>query len=548
MSRIADREQRLRHLAEASVAIGSEISLEDVLQKTVDTAARLVGARWAALGVLDPTVTHLERFITAGIDEETRAVIGDVPGGHGVLRVLLREGRPVRLADVTKSPHFEGFPHGHPPMRSFLGVPIFVRDVVYGDLYVAGKEIGEFTEGDEEILTLLAAQTAPAIERVRIHQAGVNWVHQLDALNELTLDILEERDVSRLLELVARRLRELIHARRVLISLPAHSGGLRVAAADGDDVADLLGYVVPQESKTARVLAHRKSERIDSILEDPDVDQDSARRAGGLTALLVPLVFHERAIGVMSAFNKEDGPDPRFTDDDLRLAEAFGTRAALAVHLSERVARETLHAILDAQEAERGRIARELHDETGSALSAVLLGLTAIDRAATLPEARQASADLRETARTTLENVARMAVELRPPTLDQFGLVPALEELGCGLEERGGPKVELEVDLATAERLPAKVETALFRIAQEALTNVVKHADAKTVHITFARLERSAVLTIDDDGRGLARPHVARDQFGLVGMRERTASLNGALDIESKPDAGTRLRVEIPLS
>jgi signal transduction histidine kinase len=547
MSRIADRDQRLRHLAESVAAIGSEIALEDVLQKTVDTAARLVGARWAALGVLDRTGSHLERFITTGIDDETRARIGDVPGGHGVLRVLLREGRPLRLADVTRSPHFKGFPLGHPSMRSFLGVPILVRDVVYGDLYVAEKEVDEFTDGDEEFLTLLAAQTAPMIERVRIHQAGVHWVHQLDGLNELTLDILEERDVSRLLPLVASRLRELIRARRVLISLPAPSGGLRVAAADGEGVADLVGDPVPSESKVARVLARGKSERIDSLLEDHEVDQESARRAGGLTALVVPLVFHQRAIGVMSAFNK-DGPDPRFTDDDLRLAEAFSTRAALAVHLSERVARETLDAILDAQEAERSRIARELHDETGSALSAVLLGLTAIDQAATLLEARRASTDLRDTAVTTLESVARLALELRPSTLDDFGLVPALKDLGSGLEERGGPKVELKLDLATAERLPAKVETALFRITQEALTNVVKHADAKTVHITFARQERSVILTVDDDGRGFSRAQAGGDKLGLVGMRERTTSVNGALDIKSNPGAGTRLTVQIPLS
>jgi signal transduction histidine kinase len=174
------------------------------------------------------------------------------------------------------------------------------------------------------------------------------------------------------------------------MSVPSPSGGLRVVAADGEGVADLIGYSLPSESKGSRVLARGKSERIDSVLEDPEIDQVSARRAGGLTALVIPLIFRQRAIGVISAFNR-DGPDPRFTDDDLRLAEAFGTRAALAVHLSDRVARDTLDANLEAQEAERGRIARELHDETGSALSGILLDLTAIDRAATLVEARQAS-------------------------------------------------------------------------------------------------------------------------------------------------------------
>ena len=234
MPTIADRERRLRELAAANVAVGSEASLEDVLQKTAEVAARLVSARYAALGVLDRTGSHLERLITTGIDEATRARIGDLPSDHGVLRVLLREARPVRVADVTKEQHFFGFPPAHPQMRSFLGVPIFVRGVVYGDLYLAEKDGGEFTEGDEEIVTLLAAQTGLTIEKVQIHEGATHWIRQLEALDELTRSVLEERDLSRLLELVARRLRELVGARAVLISLPASSGGLRVVVADGE--------------------------------------------------------------------------------------------------------------------------------------------------------------------------------------------------------------------------------------------------------------------------------------------------------------------------
>ena len=546
--RIADQELRLRRLVEANVAVGSEASLDDVLQRTVEVAARLVAARYAALGILDRSGSHLERLITTGIDHETRARIGDLPSDHGVLRVLLREARPVRVADVTKDPHFFGFPPEHPPMRSFLGVPIYVRGIVFGDLYLAEKDGGEFTEEDEELVTLLAAQTGITIERVQIHEGAVHWIRQLEALDELTHGILEEREgVPRLLELVAGRLRELIQARGVLISLPAPSGGLRVAAAAGEDVADLVGYAVPSESKHARVLARGKSVRIDSLLEDPEVDQVVARRIGGVTALIVPLVFQEDALGVVSAFNK-DGPDPRFTDDDLRLAEAFGTRAALAVHLSERVARETVDAILEAQEAERSRIARELHDETGSALTAVLLGLAAIDGAATLPAARQASTELRETARRTLENVGRLAFALRPSALDEFGLVPALNDLSGGLEEQGGPKVELEVDLPAGTRLPAKLETVVFRITQEALTNIVKHADATSVQIVLTGRQRSVVLSVRDDGRGFSPTQAHRGGLGLVGMRERVASVDGALEIESTRGAGTRLTVEIPLA
>lgn len=162
------------------------------------------------------------------------------------------------LADVTEHPRFMGFPPGHPPMRSFLGVPIFVRDVVYGDLYLAEKKGGgEFTEHDEELVTLLAAQTAITIEKVQIHEGLVHWLHQLEALNELTIGVLEERDLSRLLELVARSLRELTRARGVLISLPVPSGGLRVAAADGEGVADLVGYIIPSEAKGPRAREER---------------------------------------------------------------------------------------------------------------------------------------------------------------------------------------------------------------------------------------------------------------------------------------------------
>jgi signal transduction histidine kinase len=419
---------------------------------------------------------------------------------------------------------------------------------VYGDLYLAEKEDGEFTEADEEIVTLLAAQTGITIEKVQIHEGAVHWIHQLEALDELTHSVLEKReDMSRLLELVARRMRELIRARGVLVSIPAPSGALRIAAADGESVADLVGIDLESDAKHARVLTQGRSERIDSVLEDPEVDQVVASRVGAVAALLVPLVFHARTIGVVSAFNK-NGSDPRFSDDDLRLAKAFATRAALAVHLSERVARETVDAILEGQEAERSRLARELHDETGSALTAILLGLAAIDTAATLPEAHHASTALREKARSALENVGRMAFELRPPALDQFGLVTALKDLLGALEEQGGPKVELEFDPPGGARLPTKVETAVFRITQEALTNVVKHAEAKSVDIRLACRDRSVVLSVEDDGIGFSGAQEAGAGLGLVGMRERVASVDGALDIESKRGAGTRLTVEIPLA
>ena len=543
---LSDPETRLRQLVEATVAVGSEASLADVLQTTVEVAARLVSARYAALGVLDRTGAHLESLVTTGIDEATRTRIGDLPSDHGILRVLLRDARPVRVADVTQERQFFGFPPGHPHMRSFLGVPIFVRGIVYGDLYLAEKDGGEFTQEDEELVTLLAAQTAITIEKVQIHDGAVHWIRQLEALDALTHRVLEERDVSLVLEFVARHLRELIHAREVLISVPASSGCLRVIVAEGEGVAGLVGYDIPADSKHGRVFARGHSERVDSILQDPEFNQIVTRRFG-MTAILVPLVVQGNPIGLVSAFNKDDA-DPRFTDHDLRLAEAVGTRAALAVHLSERVARETVDAILAAQEGERIRIARELHDETGSALTSVLLGLAAIEGAATLRGARHASATLRETARSALESVGRLAFALRPAVLDEFGLVPALRGLGGGLEELGGPKVAFEIDLPAGVRLPAELETSLFRITQEALTNVVKHADATTARVILIYQKRTLLLAVEDDGRGFSPAHATQGGFGLVGVRERVASLNGALDIQSRSGAGSRLTIEVPLA
>ena len=196
-----------------SVAVGSEASLEDVLQKTADVAARLVARATPRLGSSTAPGHTWSALSRPGMDDATRARIGDLPSDHGVLRVLLREARPVRVADVTKEQQFFGFPRSHPRMRSFLGVPIFVRGVVYGDLYLAEKKPGSSPKTIEEIVTLLAAQTGLTIEKVQIHEGATHWIRQLEALDELTRDVLEERDVLRLLELVARRLRELIGAR-----------------------------------------------------------------------------------------------------------------------------------------------------------------------------------------------------------------------------------------------------------------------------------------------------------------------------------------------
>ncbi len=375
-----DQDSRRRALVEAGIAITSELSLDAVLQTLVRIAAALTGARYSALGVIDRDGAGLSRFVTHGIDDETRALIGEAPRGRGILGVLISDVRPLRLDDLTQDPRSVGFPPHHPPMRTFLGVPIVTRGVAFGNLYLAEKQPGgSFTEEDEEIVTLLAAQAAVAVEN-----AG-------------------------------------------------------------------------------------------------SVERDALRRA------------------------------------------------------------------VRAQEVERRRLARELHDETGQALTSILLGLAAVDRAQTLDEARGAAGELRTLIVQTLQDVRRLAVELRPAALDDFGLEPALSRLGQTVQESGGPAVQVQA-LLNEERLPDEIETAVYRIVQEALTNVVKHADAHTVSIVVTQKPTSVYVAIEDDGRGFDPEAVGADGLGLMGMRERVELLDGSFSVEAIPASGTTLILELPYS
>ena len=302
--------------------------------------------------------------------------------------------------------------------------------------------------------------------------------------------------------------------------------------------------LAPDGSKTGRVLERRRSERVDSVLDDPEVDQAAARRLGVTSGLYVPLLAHGRAIGVVIAHDK-DGPDTRFDDDDLRLAETLAARAAVAVDLSERVSRDTVRRVVEAQEAERRRLARELHDETGQALTSILLGLKPLEQAADEAERRAALSSVRELVVSTLQDVRRLAVELRPSALDDFGLVPALERLADTFRQQTGIRVDLEASL-DAERLPRDVETALYRIVQEALTNVVKHAEASHVSITLTRKDGSVVAVVEDDGRGFESQTPAGG-LGLLGMRERVSLVGGRFTVEAAAGSGTTLVAEVPV-
>ncbi|HET8528674.1 MAG TPA: GAF domain-containing sensor histidine kinase [Gaiellaceae bacterium] len=537
---------RTRRLLEAGILLTSELSLDALLQKLVELAAELTSARYAALGVLDPSGAYLERFITTGIDAELRAAIGDLPQGRGILGVLIRDATPLRLHELAADPRSVGFPPNHPPMRTFLGVPLALRGVAYGNLYLTEKENGEdFTAGDEEAVLMLASQAAVAIENARLYEAATRWSSQLESLNEVADALVTEFDLDRLLQLVAERLHGLIGAKAVTIALPFGEGA-RIAAAAGSLGDEFVGMEIPRRSKTMRVLERQRTERVDSALDDPEIDPQSARAFGMHTGLYVPLVLRGESIGVITARDKL-GLDPRFTAEDARLAEAFAQRVSVAVELSRLVARDALQRVVTAQESERRRLARELHDETGQALTSILLGLKTVEEADGEEQRRAAVGELRDLVRSTLQDVRQLAVELRPTALDDFGLVPALERLVSTFGESTGIGVDLQPSLPP-ERLPPEVETALYRIVQEALTNIVKHARATHVSIVLARRPGSVTAVIEDDGVGFDVASARADGLGLVGMRERVGLLGGRLAIETGEDAGTTLLAEVPLT
>ena len=534
---------RLRRLVEAGIALTSELSLEALLQRLVDVAAELTDARYAALGVIDPAGRGLEGFYTTGVDVETKEAIGELPRGRGLLGVLIREATTLRLHDIADDPRSVGFPLNHPSMRTFLGVPIVLRGVAYGNLYLTEKAGGQdFTSEDEELTQLLAAQAAVAIENARLYESSTRWLRQLEGLNEIGAALASEVELEPLLDLVARRMRELVGARIVLIALPDARGSLAVRAAAGRD--DLVGIAIDQSaSKVGRVLERGHTERVDAMVDDPEVDQRVARELGVTSAMYLPLTVRGAPIGVVVVHDKL-GTDARFDESDVRLAESLVSRAAIAVDLSERVSRDALRRAVDAQELERARLARELHDETGQALTSILLGLKHLDDVVETDEAREATASIRELVAATLQDVRRLAVELRPSALDDFGLVPAVERLASNLSEQSDLVVDLEARLGD-RRLPPEAETALYRILQEGLTNVVKHAAAPRVSITPVRKEAAAVVVIEDDGQGFDPEAVRAGALGFTGMRERVELVGGRLTVETSPGAGTTVVAEV---
>ncbi len=537
----------------------AELDLDVVLERVLQSAQELTSARYAALGVLDDSRLELSSFITRGIDEDTHARIGALPRGRGVLGVLIADPESLRLTDVGAHPRSYGFPPGHPPMNTFLGAPILVAGVPYGNLYLTEKEGGaEFSAEDEEALTILAELAGVAIDHARRYTGAEErrdelerTVATLDATLQIARAVGGETDLEVILQLVAKRGRALVGARILLIEL-CRRDELVVAAGAGELPAGVIGQQVAMDDSLAGLaLRARRTMRLEDEVTRARFEEHGNGRLGlrAEGGLVVPLVFQGRPYGALLALDRlQDGP--AFNAEDARLLEAFAASAATAVATAQSVATERQGQRLAAAEGERRRWARELHDDTLQSLSALRIGLSTAIRSQQPHALRTASNHAIAQLEEAITNLRALITDLRPAALDELGAQAAVEAL-AERATRYGIEVDVSIELAHERgevdtRHTPELETAIYRIVQEALNNASKHGGARRAVVEIHEANETVHVEIRDDGAGFNPAAATTTGFGLLGMRERVELLDGTLHVDSAPGRGAIVRASFP--
>jgi signal transduction histidine kinase len=546
-------EHRLRELIEVGRSLVAELDQEVVLNRALEVACRLTGARYAALGVLDSNRVDLERFITRGIDARTREAIGALPRGRGVLGLVIEDPVPLRLRDVGEHPRSFGFPPGHPPMGNFLGVPIVIRGRAWGNLYLTEKPEGDFDEADEQSALILAEWTAIAVDNARLY-ADVGRqrdtleraVRSLEATTEVTRAVGGETDLGRILSTIAKRGRALVEARSLLILLE-EDRYLRVTAAAGEleNYSDLRLAV--SGSAPGQVFTSRRASRLRDLAGDPPPEPDGL--AMQAETLLVPLVFRGESVGVLVALDPL-GAGGEFGVESERLLGSFAASAATAVATAQSAAADSLRNSIEAAERERGRWARELHDESLQSMAGLRVVLSAARRGGDPADVDGLLGQAVVQVDATIAEMRRLIADLRPATLDELGLGAALEALVERLRWAGVLDVRLRIALAEESggrpaRFVTQTENTVYRLVQEALTNVVKHAEVGRAAVEVVEVGDEIQVSIEDHGGGF-ESGAATDGFGLLGMRERVALGGGSLTLRSVPGEGTAVTAALP--
>ena len=531
----------------------TDLDLSVVLDRVLETARELTGARYAAIGVLNDRRTELDQFLTSGVDEPTHAAIGDLPRGRGILGVLIEHPEPLRLSDIARHPSSYGLPAGHPEIRTFLGVPVMIRGRAWGNLYLGEKESGDFTERDQQAAVILADWAAVAIDNARLYETSetrreeLEWaVRSLEATRDTVEAIGGDIELDNVLALISKRGRALVQARSVVIML--REGDRLVVRANAGRVSDRSGARLQvADSTCGQVLEHRRPERIMDVGARLGMAAGELGVEGARTALLVPMVYRGEPVGVLGAFDRGEHADP-FTEEDEQMLRVFATSAATAVALAQSVKAERVRMTQEAADAERSRWARELHDETLQGLGGLRVLLSSALRRDDPDVAREAMREAIARLEQDIENLRAIITDLRPAALDELGLRAAIEALLDRHREQSGLAVESRLGIPGSgggERLGGELETAVYRLVQEALTNVARHAGARTVLVAVGESHGELIVEVRDDGSGFD-PAASRAGYGLAGIGERVALAGGTLQIDSD-DTGTALVARLPL-
>jgi signal transduction histidine kinase len=527
---------RVHALLEAVVSIESDLELETLLRRIVKTATTLVDARYGALGVIGDD-DRLVRFVTVGMTEEQIAAIGHWPAGHGVLGLLIKEPRPLRLPDLSAHPASSGFPPEHPPMRRFLGVPIRVRGEVFGNIYLTEKAGGgEFDEDDECVAAALATASGVAIENARLYEEACRRERWREASAEVSTSLLSGTAPAEVLSLVARRAREICEATYAAVSL-VRGETFTVEAADGEHADVLAGRRVMIDDALAGsvVRTGRALMLTDAMRAAQDLRSPPPVEMGPM--LIVPLGTGPDVRGVLTVANAPGRP--AFTASVRRLLEAFAAQAAVALELAERRRDAERLVLLE----DRDRIAKDLHDTVIQRLFATAMTLMSAMKITESPDValrvQRAVDDLDETIRQIRSTIfALQTVPGEHPALrDRILTVvqSAAETLGFT------PAVRLEGLLDTT--VGDGVGEQLIAVLREALSNVVRHACAHRVRVTV-EAGTDLVLVVEDDGIGIP-PHGRRS--GLHNLADRAENLGGSFQAHPREGGGTILEWRVPL-
>jgi signal transduction histidine kinase len=537
--------RQLGKLLETVISLGSELDLSVVLRRIAEAGVELTGAGYGALGVLDEQHTALEEFITVGVDDDTRQRIGTLPKGRGLLGALIGDARPLRVADLREHSGRSGFPPEHPPMTSFLGVPIRIRDEVFGNLYLTDKRDDEvFTDIDEELTVALASAAGVAIDNARLVDQLRRREAALAAIQEVANAVLGGADPAQSLRFVAERARVLANADLATFALPAPDGEtLVIEVVDGQD-ADLSGARFPQAgSVSGDVLRSGQVAVIADLSQDPRRAQPQLQSGRVGPAIFVALTAGGKPFGTL--FVGRARRAPAFTVADVDMVRSFAAQAGVVLDAAAQRRQLSRLSLLEEQE----RIARDLHDTVIQQVFAVGLALQGAVGMATdhpiRPRIQAAVENLDEVIRrirTVIFEVESASSTAAPGLRGEVLAVAREVSRLLGFE----PAVNFDGPVDTM--VDAEKAKQALAIVREALSNVARHAQATHVEIAIAVDTSWLIIRVADNGIGLPLDTEQRGGRGLRNMRTRADQIGGQLRLGSGPQSsGTVIECTVPL-